>query len=279
MLKVYTVTLGIAFISTVLGIISQQSTVQAEVSTDNGGILALVANGEDFVRQGFVSKDGWEISFDRVYVNLAEANAYETESGFEPTENDSIDTIKYQKKVSFLDTPTVVDLAAGEADAPPILVNKAETDVGFYNAVGWKIATAGENTVISGKTMVLQGKAAKDGQTIDFNLSFNRPVEYVCGEYVGDTRKGIVKAGETSEVETTFHFDHIFGDSETPADDALNAEAVGFQPLADLASGNSLDLNESELSEGLSPENYQKLTKAISGLGHVGEGHCAVIEE
>ena len=27
---------------------------------------ALVANGEDFVRQGFVSKDGWRISFDHV---------------------------------------------------------------------------------------------------------------------------------------------------------------------------------------------------------------------
>ncbi len=106
-------------------------------------------------------------------------------------------------------------------------------------------------------------------------LGFNRPIEYVCGEYVGDARKGIVKAGETGEVEATFHFDHIFGDNEAPADDALNLEALGFEPLADLASGNSLDLDESALSEELSPENYQKLTKAISGLGHVGEGHCA----
>ncbi len=170
--KVSTVTLEIATFSTVLGICSQQLPTQAEVSTDNGGILALVANGEDFVRQGFVSKDGWEISFDRVYVNLAEANAYQAESGFEPTEKDSIDTVEYQKKVSFLDSPTVVDLAAGEADAAPILVARAETDGGFYNALGWKIATAGENTVIPGNTMVLQGKAAKDGQTIHFNAGF-----------------------------------------------------------------------------------------------------------
>ena len=28
--------------------------------------LSLVANGEDFVRQGFVSKDDWKINFDRL---------------------------------------------------------------------------------------------------------------------------------------------------------------------------------------------------------------------
>lgn len=72
-------------------------------------------------------------------------------------------------------------------------------------------------------------------------------------------------------------FSHIFGDNDTPANDTLNVKALGFEPLANLASDNSLNLDESALSEGLSPENYQKLTKAISGLGHVGEGHCAVI--
>ncbi len=275
--KVSTVTVAIAVISTVIGIGEGQSTARAEVSTDNGGILALVANGEDFVRQGFVSKDGWDISFDRVYVNLAEANAYQVESGFEPTEKSSTDTIDYQKEVAFLDTPTVIDLAAGEANAAPILVNEATTDEGFYNAVGWEIATAAEDSVIPGKTMVLQGQATKNDQTIDFNLGFNRPIKYLCGEYVGDVRKGIVKKGETAEVETTFHFDHIFGDNDTPADDALNVAALGFEPLANLASDNSVNLDESALSDGLSPENYQKLTKAIASLGHVGEGHCAVI--
>ena len=32
------------------------------------GTLAFVANGEDFVRQGFISKDGWAINFDQVLV-------------------------------------------------------------------------------------------------------------------------------------------------------------------------------------------------------------------
>ena len=275
MLRVLRVTLGIASFSTFLTICIPNPTALAEVSTRNGGILALVANGEDFVRRGFVSKDGWKISFDHVYVNLAKATAYQVESGFEPRQTENIDTIKYQNKVSVLDNPTVVDLAAGEVDAAPILVNKAETSAGFYNAVGWKIATAGQDTVISGKTMVLLGKAVKGDRSIDFHLGFNRPIEYVCGEYVGDIRKGIVKAGETGEVETTFHFDHIFGDEATPAEDTLNVEALGFEPLAILASGDRLEVDESILSAQLSPENYQKLTKAISGLGHVGEGHCA----
>jgi hypothetical protein len=277
--KVSTVMVAVAAIATAIGIGEWQSATRAEISTNNGGSLALVANGEDFVRQGFVSKDGWDISFDRVYVNLAEATAYQVASGFEPTETTDMNTIESQKEVAFLQTPTVIDLAAGAANAAPILVNKANTDEGFYNAVGWKIAPAAENSTIPGKTMVLQGQATKNGQTIDFNLGFNRPLEYLCGEYVGDVRKGIVKAGETAEVETTFHFDHIFGDKDTPADDALNVGALGFEPLASLASGNSLNLDESALSQELSPENYQKLTKAIVGLGHVGEGHCAVMSD
>ena len=48
------------------------------------GRLQFVANGEDFVRQGFVSKDGWAIGFDHVYINLADnAIAPESKSLFE----------------------------------------------------------------------------------------------------------------------------------------------------------------------------------------------------
>ena len=34
------------------------------------GTLELRANGEDFIRQGFTSKDGWQIEFDHVYTNI-----------------------------------------------------------------------------------------------------------------------------------------------------------------------------------------------------------------
>ncbi|MEL6438401.1 MAG: DUF4382 domain-containing protein [Cyanobacteria bacterium J06621_8] len=242
------------------------------------GTLSLVANGEDFVRQGFVTKDGWSISFDRVAVNLSDVTAYQMASSFQPTEANQIDNLEYQEKVALVDTPQIVDLAEGEADADPIMVTSMEVTSGFYNAVAWKMDTAGDNSALAGKTMELQGTASKDDQVINFDLSLNRPLHYLCGEYVGDDRKGMVQAGGIGEVETTFHFDHIFGDGEASADDAINVGALGFTPLAQLASSEQLIIDDATLSQQLSSEDQEKLTKAIIGLGHVGEGHCAVIE-
>ena len=240
--------------------------------------LNLVANGEDFVRQGFVTKDGWAMSFDRLDVNLAEVTAYQMDSGFKPQETDTLDGLKYQEKVSLVDTPQVVDLAEGKADATPILVTNAEVTPGFYNAVAWKVDTASPDSPLADKTMVMQGTATKDDKVINFDISLNRPIQYLCGEYVGDDRKGIVDTDSPGELETTFHFDHVFGDAETSPDDALNVDALGFEPLAQLASANSLTIDDATLTQKLSAEDQEKLTKAIISLGHVGEGHCAVIE-
>ena len=240
--------------------------------------LHLVANGEDFVRQGFVTKDGWTMNFDRLDVNLSNVTAYQMDRAFKPTAVKKLDPLEYQTKVSLLDRPKVIDLAEGEADAKPIMVAHTEVTPGFYNAVAWTIDTAEENSPLAGKTMVLQGTATKDEQVVNFEISLNRPIQYLCGEYVGDDRKGLIQAGETGELETTFHFDHIFGDSETSPDDALNVDALGFEPLAQLASGNSLTIDEGTLTKQLSPKNQEKLTKAVIGLGHVGEGHCVVVE-
>ena len=250
----------------------------SENQSQSKGTLNLVANGEDFVRQGFVTKDGWTMSFDRLDVNLAEVTAYQMDGAFEPTETDTLDSLNYQEKISLVDTPQVVDLAEGEADAAPILVTNAEVTPGFYNAVAWQIDTAEADSPLVGKTMVMQGTATKGNRVVNFDISLNRPIQYLCGEYVGDERKGMVQAGETGEVETTFHFDHIFGDGETSADDTLNVDALGFAPLAQLASGDRLTIDDATLSQQLSPEDREKLTKAIIGLGHVGEGHCAVIQ-
>ena len=44
---------------------SNNSTSNAADNQNQGqATLNLVANGEDFVRQGFVTKDGWTMSFD-----------------------------------------------------------------------------------------------------------------------------------------------------------------------------------------------------------------------
>ena len=254
------------------------SPIVGDSSSQAQATLKLVANGEDFVRQGFVTKDGWQINFERLDVNLVEVKAYQVEGAFKPTEADRLDNLKYQDKVSFLDTPQVIDLAAGEADAEPIMVASTEANPGFYNAIAWKIDTGGAESTLAGKTMVFQGTATKDEQVIDFDISLNRPIQYLCGEYVGDERKGIIQAGQVGELETTFHFDHLFGDSETSPDDALNLDSLGFEPLAKLASGDSLTIDDIKLNQQLSPEDQEKLTEAIISLGHVGEGHCIVIQ-
>lgn len=278
LVKINTIALLSLLIASCSSETSESNNTSTVANNQGEATLNLVANGEDFVRQGFVTKDGWTMNFDRLDVNLSDVTAYQIEGAFEPTEGDKLDTLEYSEKVSLLDTPKVVDLAEGEADAEPIMVTNAEVTPGFYNAVAWKIDIAEAESPLAGKTMVLQGTASKDEQVINFDISLNRPIQYLCGEYVGDERKGIIQAGETGELETTFHFDHIFGDSETSPDDALNVDALGFEPLAKLASGDSLTIDDATLSQQLSPEDQEKLTKAVIGLGHVGEGHCAVIQ-
>ena len=238
----YGITLGFLILPSLDGE-NKSKTIAA--STDQG-TLTLVANGEDFVRQGFVSKDGWQINFDHLYVNLGEAIAYSTESSFEPQKNDTKNSIEYQQKVELLNNGKIVDLAEGEADAEPIVINDATVPAGFYNALAWNLTP------------------------------INQPTEYVCGEFVGDVRQGIVAVDTPGTVEVTFHFDHIFGDQDTPPEDALNQDALGFQPLAALASNNTVKLSDTDLANQLTTEDYQQLTEAIAGLGHVGEGHCVV---
>ena len=216
------------------------------------GKLQLYANGEDFVRQGFVSKDGWSIQFDHVYITLAEVTAYQTDPPYDPQSEADIEG----KVTVALDKVYTIDLAEGGEDASPILVDEvSDVPVGHYNAISWKMARA-ESGPAAGHSLVMIGIAEKDGQSIDFTISIDEECEYNCGEYVGDERKGILEEGSMADLEMTFHFDHIFGDAELPADDGLNLAAVGFEPFAEGAEAGTV-INMTEMH-----------------LGHVGEGHC-----
>ena len=127
------------------------------------------ANGEDFVRQGFVSKDGWQINFDHVYVNLVDATAYETytpydaEAGGEPQAKQTISLV-IQK---------TVDLAEGDENAETIVVNEIPAPPGRYNAISWKMAKAAEGPA-EGQVLVMQGTATKDSQTIPFTVKIDQ---------------------------------------------------------------------------------------------------------
>ena len=235
-------------------------------ATDEPGTLQLVANGEDFVRQGFVSKDGWRIDFDRVAVTLANVEAYQTEPAFDP---DGDAPLQALQTVSLVGAPKTIDLAAGDADALPIAVTETTAPEGFYNALAWQLVSDSE-----GNSLVIAGTAQKEGRALDFVLEFGNELSYSCGEFVGDERKGILAAGGSTELETTFHFDHIFGDGDAPPDDEINTGALGFTPLAKLATGDTLSIDLAALKAALAPEEYATLEEAIAGLGHVGEGHC-----
>jgi len=234
------------------------------------GTLQFHANGEDFVREGFVSKDGWSINFDHVYIALADVTAYQTDPPYDPHSGSNIEG-KIKVELAKLYT---VDLAKGSADAPPILVGEVKNaPAGHYNAISWKMVKASSGAA-NDYSLVIVGTAEKDGQSIDFNIRVDKEYRYDCGEFVGDERKGMLQDGGKADVEMTFHFDHIFGDAETPMDDELNVGAVGFEPFAGIAEGGKLDMDMAGLQSKLSAKDYQMLVDILPTLGHVGEGHC-----
>ncbi len=228
------------------------------------GTLQFTANGEAFARQPFVSKDGWTITFSHVVVQLDQVTAYQSDSsvviedGDEPT----------GRSVSLKGRHSV-DLAAGGQDAAPIVVGTVSAETGHYNAVSWQMQPDGDAA-----TIMLSGSAEKHGQTVQFAIDIDNTFAYRCGEYIGDQRKGFVWADAVGTVELTFHLDHIFGNQAVSADDAINQQALGFQPLASLASDGRLAIGSDQLQQGLDSADYHRLQSGLASLGHVGEGHC-----
>ena len=234
------------------------------------GTLQFHANGEDFVRQGFVSKDGWNISFDHVYLNLAEVTGYQADP---PYDAHAGGDVKAKQQVS-LEGSYIVDLAEGGEDADPILVGEvSEAPAGQYNAISWKMTKAADGPA-KGYSLGIAGTAEKDGETISFNIGIDNELAFTCGEFVGDERKGVLSKDGVADLEMTFHFDHIFGDAETPLDDDLNVGAPGFEPFSGAAEGGTLTIDMAGLQSQLSAEDYQMLVDILPTLGHVGEGHC-----
>lgn len=245
--------------------------VSVAIAQDNAtGTLEFRANGEDFVREGFVSKDGWTISFDHVWVSLSNVRAHQTNPPYDPFAGE----LTSSAQMVGLPGQLIVDLAEGDADAETILIGTVEdAPEGFYNAVAWMMTPADEGD-IEGYSVVMEGVAEKDGETIEFMIRVEEDFTYTCGAFVGDERKGILPADGTGDVELTFHFDHIFGDAETPLEDSLNAEAPGFDMFAALATDGVVDVSLSDLEMALSEEEYATFVNVLPSLGHVGEGHC-----
>jgi hypothetical protein len=248
---------------------SEPQSPVAETVEDGTGTLEFKANGEDFVRQGFVSKDNWQIEFDRVYVNIAEAKAYQSDP---PYNAEADDALQATQTVELVEAQTV-DLATGDENADTILVSEVVVPAGRYNALSWKMIPA-DSGPAAGQVIVMQGSATKDNTTIPFTLKIDQPLEFTCGDFVGETRKGILQPDETADVEATFHFDHLFGDGEADPTDEINTGALGFEPIAALAENGTVDTDWQTLTTQLSGEEVEKLKEILPSLGHVGEGHC-----
>jgi hypothetical protein len=248
---------------------SAENVTVAATSSETGKLL-FTANGEEFVRDGLVSKDQWQVSFDHVYVTFDQAIATQQEST-EPSENPPTKAVEAVR----WDGPKTVDLAGAE---PPVIISEVEAPVGQYKTLSWQMSPA-KTGPAQGSSILVQGQAQKQDQTLTFALKLDPALEFRCGAYVGDERKGILQPQGRAELEATFHFDHLFGDGTAAPDEALNREALGIEPLLKLAQFNapktgSLDIGMEPLLAQLSSEDAAKLREILLNLGHVGEGHC-----
>jgi hypothetical protein len=218
------------------------------------GQLQFYANGEELITEGFLapklSKDGWQLTFSHAYVTLAEITAYQTSPPYDAQAGGDISATRQVA----LAGPLTVDLAAGSPEEPPVPVGEAvAAPAGHYNAISWRMPAA-EIGPAAGYSLLLIGRAEKEGRQVDFRLGSREELRYQCGEFVGDERKGFVVAGGRADLEMTFHFDHIFGRADKDAADPMNLEALGFAPFA---AGGAHDLS----------------LRGVH-LGHAGEGHC-----
>lgn len=246
---------------------SGQTSEQPADASEELGTLQFRANGEDFVREGFETADGWSLTFDHVYVTLADITAYQSDPPFDADAGGD----PQAQVMAVLDGVHTVDLAAGDEQAEPVLIGETETQAGRYNALSWRMVPA-TNGPARGAVIMIQGTAEKGGETLPFTIKLDKENTHVCGDFVGDERKGILNPGGTADLESTFHFDHLFGDGSMPPDDEINTGALGFAPFSALAQDGKVEVNMSDLEAALSAEEYEKLSNLH--LAHVGEGHC-----
>lgn len=227
---------------------------------ESGSSIIFTANGEDFIRKGFVDKNGWKINFDKLYVNIVDPTSYNS--------NGLSSTLKGGR---------MVDLAEGDENAGPVIAGKTENvQPGNYQSLKFSIKKS-ENPEHMGASIIMVGNAEKSGKNIEFIIRLNEELDFDGKEgYVGDEIKGIVKSGEQAPVEMTFHFDHIFGDIEAEQGSHINSGSVGFDYFYAYAKDGKVDVSQEETKSN--PE-YKKLVKAIWTLGHLGEGHCEAMNQ
>jgi hypothetical protein len=234
---------------------------EAEGTPEAPGSLIFTANGEDFVRQGFVDKQGWSISFDNLYVNIVDPTAYAPGG---------------QKQV-VLEGSHWVDLAEGEASAQPVVLGVVDgVTPANYQSLRFALKRAAAGPY-AGASVVMIGSAERGTTRVPFTVRLDEEMLFDGREgYVGDEIKGLLQPGGTADVEMTFHFDHVFGDIEAAEGDHVNTGSVGFDFFHAFAEQGVVDVSQRELAGA---GEYRTLVHALWSLGHLGEGHCDVSEQ
>jgi hypothetical protein len=221
----------------------------------------FTANGEDFVRRGCVDKQGWSISFENLYVNIVEPTAYVPDGDEEVV----------------LEGSHWVDLAEGTADAGPIVMGTAqEVPPANYQSLRFALGRTSEGPY-AGSSIVMIGSAEREGLQVPFTIRLDEEMVFDGREgYVGEELKGLLQPGSTTEVEMTFHLDHVFGDNQADEEDHINTGSVGFDFFGAFAEDGVVDVSQADLQDA---EGYPTLVQALWTLGHLGEGHCAVSQQ
>lgn len=240
-------------------------------TAERTGTLVFTANGEALVREGLLSSDGWRIRFDTALVSLARPAAYQVKGS---TGAGGEEGLPADAPGVVLEGNHVVDLAAGDSTADPVVIGSAkDAPSGAYNALQFELVPMDTGTH-AGASLVLSGRATKEGETpVDFAVALAPAMTVTCGGYVGEEMKGVLDTGR-AEVELTFHLDHLFGDGTRPPEDHVNAGALGFGWIAAAARDGKARVGPVEAAEALGEEGEARLERILRSLPHTGEGHC-----
>lgn len=267
-------------------------------TTETTGELAFLADGEGFVRDGFTSEDGWAIEFSNVFVHVSSPTAYQANTdGAAQTNREPVVQFHGGHPHANIDEETAHVALTGnffiDLKQNPVEIGGVDDAVtGNYNQINFSVTTMGDDAEFFGQegdtttqatdytdsSVVMIGTANDGNQTINFTIRLDEEIDYSgCGP---NEDLGVVTEDAAGQAVLTFHFDHIFGDQEEgPADstdpETVNYIAVGFQPFADLASGNTLDVTQADLAAGLDNAIYFQFREALRSMGHSGEAHCS----
>jgi hypothetical protein len=251
------------------------------------GTVIFTANGEDFVRKGFVSEDGWSIQFEKVFVNVYGPTAYQVVENNQPLISGGLrhgghpheDIPEGAAHVSLLGD-YFINL---KTDQDPLEIGRVdEAPIGNYNRLAFTVRPASTNSNnfvagFEGASLAFIGTASKQGSTIHFDIRFDEQMAYSnCGP---NEDAGVLAENSQAIAEMTFHVDHVFGDegagpADTQDQESVNYIAVGFGPFAELASGDTLQITQKELGEKMTGTLYLQLIDAVRTMGHSGEAHC-----